>query len=488
MILRLRKNDWLFFVICLGLGFLAEGSFLHGKIGISYLVFITCFYGVYFWRFRSVPFVNRKLGMLLIISIWLLAASFFLKSNMILYALNILAIPLLVLIQIVLVVYPSGSSWHKWPFVKKIFETIWASFVYVCRFLLNGPRLAGKGFDEKTTAVLKRVLIGLLISLPLLFVIMNLLISADQQFGQLVGMLPRWLSSIKIGDGVFRTAATLIYALSIFGLLQVTRKKGTPEEKPAAEKEKSTSWDSIVSLTVLVLLNIVYLLFVIVQFKYFFSETLQDGYTYAEFARRGFFELLFVAMLNLLIISTIITFTDLGSRVIRTVIRGMLTLLVIFSGIMLYSAFIRLLMYEEAYGFTFTRVLAHSFMIFLLVILGYSLMRIWLEKLSLLRFYIISSIVFYTLINTAQLESFVVTQNLERYKATGKIDIYYLDMLSYEGVEGLVRLYQLNPDYPELKQLLLNRKNELQAADTKWNSINLSRKNAERLLFAQDLN
>lgn len=487
MILRLRKNDWLFFIICLGLGFLAERSFLHGKIGISYLVFITCFYGVYFWRFRSIRFVNRKLGMLLIISVWLLAASYFLKSNMILYALNILAIPLLVLIQLVLVVYPSGSSWHKWPFVKKIFETIWASFVYVCRFLLNGPRLAGRGFDEKTTAVLKRVLIGLLISLPLLFVIMNLLISADQQFGELVGLLPRWLSAIKISDGVFRAAATLIYALTIFGLLQVLRKKGTPEEKPAAETGKSVSLDSIVSLTVLVLLNIVYLLFVIVQFKYFFSETLQAGYTYAEFARRGFFELLFVAMLNLLIISTVITFTDLRSRAIGMIIRGMLTLLVIFSGIMLYSAFIRLLMYEEAYGFTFTRVLAHSFMIFLLVILGYSLMRIWLEKLSLLRFYIISSIVFYTVINTAQLESFVVTQNLERYKETGKIDIYYLDMLSYEGVEGLVKLYQLNPDYPELKQLLMMRKNELQTAERKWNSVNLSRKNAEQLLFALDL-
>jgi hypothetical protein len=487
MILRLRKHDWLFFVVCLGLGFLAERSFLHGIIGISYLIFIMCFYGVYFWRFRSFPFTNKKLGMMLIISIWLLAASYLLKSNMILYALNILVIPVLVLIQVVLVVYPSVNSWHKWPFLKKIFQTIGYSVVYIARFLFQGPWLAGKGFDEKTTAVLKRILIGLLISCPLLFVIINLLVSADQQFGQMVEVLPRWLSGIKIGDGVFRAAASLVYGFSIFGLLQVVRNKGKTEEQPAAEKERKVSLDSIVSLTVLVLLNIVYLLFVIVQFKYFFSETLQDGYTYAEFARRGFFELLFVALLNLMIISTVITFTVLGSRAIKLVIRGMLTLLVIFSGVMLYSAFIRLLMYEEAYGFTFTRVLAHAFMIFLVVILGYSLMKIWLERLSLLRFFIIASIVFYTLINTAQLESFVVAQNLERYKETGKIDIRYLNFFSYEGLEGLIELYKLNPEYPGLKELLQNRKNEARYEEAKWNSFNLSRRNAEQLLMKTDL-
>jgi len=147
-----------------------------------------------------------------------------------------------------------------------------------------------------------------------------------------------------------------------------------------------------------------------------------------------------------------------------------------------------LFMYEEAYGFTFARVLAHSFMIFLLVILIYSCMRIWLEKLSLLRFYIISSIIFYTLVNTVQLDRFVVEQNLQRYKETGKIDIYYLDSLSYDGVEGLVDLYELNPDHPGLKELLQRRKQEALISEDKWNSINLSKRNAEKLLLNLEIN
>lgn len=478
----MKKGDWIFFIVCLALGVLAERSFLHGKIGLSYSVFITCFYGVFFWRYRSFSFTNKKLGLLLIASIWLLAASFFLHSNMVLYLLNILVIPVMVLIQLVLVTYPAENQWHRWPFVQKLFLSVGSAIAYVFRFTMYGPRLALRGLEEKKSAAIRKVLIGVAISFPLLFVIVNLLVSADQQFGNMLGTIPRWLLGLKIEEEILRTIAVSIYTLAIFGLLQVLRTKHPlPAEQPV-QKNKMT-WDSVISLTVLTLLNIVYLLFVIVQFQYFFSETLKEGYTYAEFARRGFFELLFVTMLNLLIISTLVSFVDKSSKLLTLAIRGLLSLLVIFSGIMLYSAFIRLFMYEEAYGFTFARVLAHSFMVFLLVILCYSFMRIWMERLSLVRFYIISAIIFYTLVNTIQLDRFVVERNLERYSETGKIDIYYLNSLSYEGVEGLVELYKINPSHSGLSELLLQRKQELLYSEETWNSINISRKSAEKALM-----
>ncbi|WP_342032501.1 DUF4173 domain-containing protein [Mesobacillus boroniphilus] len=403
-------------------------------------------------------------------------------SNTILYLLNILVIPLMVLIQLVLVTYPTENQWHRWPYVQKLFLSVGAAIAYVFRFIMYGPKLAIRGLEEKKSATIRKVLIGVAISLPLLFVIVNLLVSADQQFGNMLGTIPRWLLGLKIEEEILRTIAITIYTLAIFGVLQVLRaKQPLPVEQPA-QKEKM-AWDSVVSLTVLTLLNIVYLLFVIVQFQYFFSETLTDGFTYAEFARRGFFELLFVTMLNLLIISTFVSFVEKGSKILTRALRGLLSLLVIFSGVMLYSAFIRLFMYEEAYGFTFARVLAHSFMIFLLVILCYSFMRIWMERLSLVRFYIISAIIFYTLVNTIQLDRFVVERNLERYLETGKIDIYYLNSLSYEGVEGLVELYKINPGHPGLSDLLLQRKQDLMYSEENWNSINMSRRSAEKALM-----
>ena len=69
---------------------------------------------------------------------------------------------------------------------------------------------------------------------------------------------------------------------------------------------KPISMDGIITLTVLLLLDLVYVLFVAIQFKYFFSGTLGDGYTYAEYARRGFFELLFVTLINLTVTTVVI--------------------------------------------------------------------------------------------------------------------------------------------------------------------------------------
>ena len=79
-----------------------------------------------------------------------------------------------------------------------------------------------------------------------------------------------------------------------------------------------------------------------------------------------------------------LTFVDKTIGFIKRFIQFLLTTLVLSSAVILSSAFLRLSMYEEAYGFTFIRVMAHSFMIFLVVIFMYTLLKIWIEKLSLI--------------------------------------------------------------------------------------------------------
>src|SRR4051812_49016326 len=92
---KIGKSDWLFLLLCLLLGILAEEAFFCGKVGISYFVFISGFYSVFFWRSRRFQFSHQRLGYLIICCIWLLSASFFLNDNMLFYALNLLVIPVL---------------------------------------------------------------------------------------------------------------------------------------------------------------------------------------------------------------------------------------------------------------------------------------------------------------------------------------------------------------------------------------------------------
>ena len=473
MEIKLNKNDWVFLLLCLVLGITGEEAFFRAEIGISYLVFIFMFYAVFFWRFRRFSFSHQRFGYLVLICIWLLSISFFTHINQFFNVLNLLVIPCLVIFHLVLVTSQKSLTWSKPVFVRYLLSKLIESLKYNVAFAYLIGKLSKQGVDEKKYLVWKKILIGVLISVPVLFVVLSLLMSADTEFERMMGGIPQ-LFKLVDEEIIFRTIVVLIYTFAFFGLMQVLWNK---QIKAIVQKEtvQLFKMDAIISITVLVLINAVYLLFTIIQFKYFFSGSLQGDFTFAEYARKGFFELLFVTLINLTITVTILNFVKPAGNFMKRFIQILLTALVLSSGVMLSSAFIRLSMYEAAYGFTFIRVMAHSFMIFLVVIYMYTLFKIWIEKLSLFHFYFISSLIYYTAMNMIDVEKIVVENNIDRYEQSGKIDLYYLNSLSYTGVLGLVKLYEVNEGIPELKEILKERKNSILLQNDSWQSYNLKR-------------
>ncbi|WP_458413317.1 DUF4153 domain-containing protein [Schinkia sp. CFF1] len=473
MELKLGQKDWIFLLLCLLVGVVAEEAFLMHQIGISYFVFIVFFYSLFYWRFRSFPFSHQRFGYLLLISIWILAVSYTLYDNVLFYMLNIIVIPALVIFHIVLVTSSKNIEWNHPFFISYIIQRLFDGIRYNATFIKFVSKFPKESSNQRHFDVWKRILIGIGISVPFLVVIVGLLISADTQFARILGNIPSFLTFR--GDLVFRFIVILIYTLLFFGFMQVlflrkleiTRKDGFM---------KPISMDGVITLTVLLLFDVVYILFVAVQFRYFFSGTLGDGFTYAEYARRGFFELLFVTLINLSVTIAVIYTTKLVQGFLKKLIRFTLTVLVLSSGVILVSAFKRMMMYEDAYGFTFMRVLVHSFMIFLLVILAYTLAKIWLEKLSLFHFYFISALIYYVGVNIINLDQFVVKQNITRYEETGKIDIAYLNQLSSNGILGLIDLYEKKPNVQGLEELLVQRKQERESLKgDAWQSYNLAK-------------
>lgn len=479
----IKKNEWLFVLSCLGLGILAEISFFHARIGISYLVFLTGFYLVVFVRFRQ-GFNHRRIGLLVMGCIWLLAASYLLYDNALFYLLNIVVIPFLVLFHVVLITSPGNLKWGKPAFVRRMVAKIGQGVAYSSQFSGRVFKLVFRDMDESTSQTVKRVLIGLLIGLPLLGIITGLLMSADAVFQEMVRRLPQFIFELNL-EGIFRTVAVLVFTALFFGILQVLRINRRPSIREKDGEENSTvSWNGVTAVTILILLNAVYALFTAIQFTYFFGDGLQEGYTYAEYARRGFFELIIVTLINwTILICCLKLVREQGARM-KLVLKLMYSLLVIVSGVMLVSAYQRLSMYEAAYGFTLERILAHACMIFLIVVFAYTLIRVWIERLALLHFYLIAGLVFYTALNVMHIEQLIVDKNLERYEQTGKIDIEYLNALSYTGVEGLIELYKIDPDYPKLEHMLYNRQQTMRNDPLdEWQSFNFTMQEVrERLL------
>ncbi|GGA78007.1 DUF4153 domain-containing protein [Ornithinibacillus halotolerans] len=470
-----RRKNIVFLGLCFGMGILAELSFFHGTIGISFPIFIAVFYTVLYTRL-GFHLNHRRIGLLLMVSIWILSLTYLFFDNSFFYLMNLIVIPLLVFVHVVLITTPNYVDWLSTSFLHRLIQKLTQTINYSKRLVkLFFRRTLFRRVNNETTQTIKRIVIGLLMGSPILLVITGLLISADAKFGEVMMEVPNFIAKFNFLEVIIRAGIAVVIAILFFGVFQVLRKRYTPIIK-SNYQTYDKNWDTVIVGTILVLLNSIYLLFVFIQFTYFFGDAIQESYTYAEYARRGFFELVLVTVINWSILLACLKLVKTKKKSSSYFMKGMYSLLIITSGIMLSSAYLRLSAYEEAYGFTMDRILAHAFMLFLIVIFAYTLIRVWIEGISLIHFYVIAGVIFYTGLNAINLEEIIVENNIERYEQTGKIDVYYMNSLSYSGIDGLITLYKKDPEYPDLRIILEGRKESIGYLSLNtWQSFNFKK-------------
>src|SRR5205085_2962498 len=116
---------------------------------------------------------------------------------------------------------------------------------------------------------------------------------------------------------------------------------------------------------------LLFLVFIVIQLTYLFGgeqSVVKQGFTYAEYARRGFFELIAVAVIAWLMIWTLdraVAHNDIGVQKLSKMLSSVLVLEVF---VIMASAFMRLGLYEQTYGFTTLRFYSHVLVIWLAVI------------------------------------------------------------------------------------------------------------------------
>lgn len=349
--------------------------------------------------------------------------------------------------------------------------------------------------SSKNRSLLK-VGFGLLLTLPLLIVVIPLLASADTMFQEQISGWQKRIYKINLGSFLFRTIWVVVVSSYLFSYLWALKHpRALPvKEIPdvdwgncAIEEKRSITLDTTVALTVLVVVNAVYLLFTIVQFSYFFASgngILPDGTNYAEYARRGFAELVLVTIINFSLLLGGIHGVKAEGGVREKIFLGvLLSMLVGSTVVMLISAHLRLSLYEEAYGYTITRILVHAFMIFLALLLLLSLVRVWLNRMPLLKPFVVVSLVAWLLINYINIDTIIAKNNIHRYTQIGKIDLSYFHSLSYDMIPYLVHYNDTSVYKPEgLQEFLLAKKERLDGQDSSWQAFNLSQYRAVEAL------
>ncbi|MFC0470157.1 DUF4173 domain-containing protein [Halalkalibacter kiskunsagensis] len=471
-----RSTSKVLLLLSFVFGMLFQWLLIGTEPGASISLTITLFYLLYFSSMKHTKSTHFRMSLFVFLCVILISFSYTVFTNTALLGWSLLILPFLVAFHLVLLTSSTHMKWYQWAFITHVLSYFGYAFHYLSRYAAVGKRTLKQNMQPSMYNNLKMIFLGLVISVPLVMAVSVLLMSADEQFETFLSGFPRWLMTLQWGDNLFRVLFGLFVGLFTFGFIQsVTQPKYRLQDK---KEPTSIKWNEILTVTVLVSLNLLYFLFVFVQFQYFFQGSVQEGLTYAQYARRGFFELVFVTLINWTVFLSVIHFVQTGSKKLKSVIKVLLSFMILSSGVMLLSAFIRLMLYEQEYGFTTTRFLVYSFMIFLGIIFMYSLVKVWLKKLSLARFYFFTAIVCFTILHCIHMDEIIAKQNIQRYDETGKVDIYYLNTLSGAGTLALIHLYEQDPTIPNLENLLQDKKRNLQQSHVKWQEFNIIERDA----------
>ena len=189
------------------------------------------------------------------------------------------------------------------------------------------------------------VFIGIAIAFPLVVLIVVLLCSADAVFASVIKKIFADINFFTVSKVVFLFVFALFSSYCGIKYLSKKRISDAPVETPA--------FPAAIGITVAATVSVVYVFFCFIQIVYLFGELMQlpSGYTYARYAREGFFQLLFVCILNVIIVL-------LGSGLFRKnkILNAFLILITLCTYIMIASSAYRMGLYVSEYGLTATRL------------------------------------------------------------------------------------------------------------------------------------
>jgi len=307
---------------------------------------------------------------------------------------------------------------------------------------------------------LKPYVIGLLIAVPVLLVFGALFASADPVFAEKSRILFSWIRIENLRDLIIPIILAVIIGYISFGAIAFAFTRGALKQTVIPDQPLFKPFLGITeSMVVLVLLNVLFASFLFIQFRYFFGggENINiSGYTYSEYARKGFFELLTVALFAGSLHWGLNAITTREQQRQKLVFALGFTLLYIQVAMVLVAAFNRMQLYVKGYGLTQERLLPQIFMVFLGLILLTLLVMEWRKHFDRVAIVLtLSLLIFTAVVAGMNVDHNIAAYNLELAKTSGKLDgSFAVERLSTDAIPVLFEAYdnQALPD--ELHQTL----------------------------------
>jgi len=302
-------------------------------------------------------------------------------------------------------------------------------FDYSKRLFFNLPLIVSLQEDGVQKSRVVSILKTTILALIAFFIFVELLSAADPVFAQIVRELK------EQAFGRFVLSLFVIIPIYVFNTVWIPLK---PQDQRDPLKSLSVQDLYVPMLVIVGLVGV----FIFVQIKYLFGghESLADfGYTYSEYVRKGFVELIIASAIGGIISYVVYLksrlLTDLRQK---TSLVAVNILMITELFMLLLSALKRDLLYVEVYGLTRTRVIGGAFLVWLAG-LFIMLLILTLEKKAKERLFFIVmgilTVVFVGFINIVNIDHFIVSYS-KPSDYHNESDYYYVNILSEDARQG----------------------------------------------------
>ena len=272
--------------------------------------------------------------------------------------LNIIVLPILISIYLFSLINKNYKiDLVNIPLMFKIFP----------RYLFRNLKfLKIKTSREKTNKILNAVF-GIIVGIVFSIVILLLLMSADDYFNKFVSK-----AFISINLDFSKLMQFVIFFIIIFSIgVNLIRNRYI-----VMKENKTRKIDHTIIISMLSVINLVFVLFLISEVSKLCGNFLQipKGYIYSSYAREGFFQLLFVTIINFSIILYLIYKTNVIKE--NKIIRNLVLILIAFSVLLIFNSYYRMFLYIGKFGFTNLRLQVILFLFMELILFGIIIKKI----------------------------------------------------------------------------------------------------------------
>ena len=294
-----------------------------------------------------------------LIGMGLLGISSAYTTSTFMHIFNIIGILLLFMVFMIHQFY-DDNVWNFPAYVQRIFILMGTTVQSVPYPYWHGGWFFSKNKNVGRNNTFIAVVTGFIVALGILCVTLPLLLSSDIMFSKLFGEI---LSYINFST-IFWICFTFILGFTLpYAFFIALCRYNFPEGK----ERRMKFFDPVTGITFTSIVSLIYLVYCAIQIMYLFlgmKAGLPEYVTYAEYARGGFWELLFVSIINFIIILLCMyLFRE------NAVLKVILTVMCACTFVMIGSSAYRMKMYIGEYNLTFLRILVLWFLIVLALIM-----------------------------------------------------------------------------------------------------------------------